>query len=256
MTLGFIYRITNKLNNKIYIGKTVNSIQHRWDQHISAAFANKDKDEYNFLLHKAIRKYGISAFEVEAIEEVKNENLSERESYWIAFYNSCILEEDANGYNMTYGGEGNLKISRQEIYDLWEEGFGSNSISQKTGHCSVSIKQVLQTLSTYSKEENFARNTGTKVYQYSSDGKLLRGYSSISMAARSVGVDPSVINKCCNGHKQSAAGSYWSYQADAIFENKKLKTWHPYRVLRCSLDGEVIEAYASLSEAARAMNKK
>ena len=91
MTLGFIYKITNKLNNKIYIGKTVNSIQYRWDQHVSAAYANKDKNEYNFLLHKAIRKYGTNAFEVETIEEVKNENLSERESYWIAFYNSCIL---------------------------------------------------------------------------------------------------------------------------------------------------------------------
>ena len=47
--MGFIYKITNKLNNKIYIGKTINSIQYRWDQHVSAAFANKDKDEYNFL---------------------------------------------------------------------------------------------------------------------------------------------------------------------------------------------------------------
>lgn len=256
MTLGFIYKITNKLNNKIYIGKTINSIQYRWDQHVSAAFANKDKDEYNFLLHKAIRKYGTSAFEIEAVEEVENEKLSERESYWISFYNSCILEENTNGYNMTYGGEGSLKINRQEIYNLWAEGFGSKFISQKTGHHSVSIKQILQTLSTYSKEEDFARNTGTKVYQYGSDGKLLAEYSSISMAARSVGVDPSTINKCCNGHKKSAAGSYWSYQPDAIFENKELKTWHPYKVLRCSLDGEIIESYASLSEAARAMNKK
>ena len=64
--MGFIYKITNKENGKIYIGKTVNTIQERWHEHISEAFNGNIS---NSLIHKAIVKYGIDAFLVEEIGE-------------------------------------------------------------------------------------------------------------------------------------------------------------------------------------------
>lgn len=257
MTLSYIYKITNKINNKVYIGKTTSTILNRWNQHISAAFSDKDKKDYNFLLHKAIRKYGKDNFIIEQIEEIsEDKELSNREMYWINFYHSCILEENSNGYNMTYGGEGSLKINREEIYNLWEQELGSVAISKQTGYHITSIKNVLSTLNSYSKEIDFARNTGVKVYQYDSNGALINSYPSISYAAKQVNVDPSVINKCCNGSKQSAAGSFWSFSSDAKFEPKNLKTWHSYKVKQYSLNEEFICEYKSLSAAARAMNKK
>ena len=51
--MGYIYKIQNKINNKIYIGKTVNTIQERWLEHIDEASRQDDT-----LLHKAIYKYG------------------------------------------------------------------------------------------------------------------------------------------------------------------------------------------------------
>ena len=69
--MGFIYKIENKQNGKIYIGKTVNTIRERWLEHIGEA--NKGD---NSLLHKAIRKYGENEFYVDFIEQCSNDELS------------------------------------------------------------------------------------------------------------------------------------------------------------------------------------
>ena len=114
--MNYIYKITNKINNKIYIGKTTHTVQYRWNQHTSASFTDKNKLDYNYLLHKAIRKYGKENFSLEILEEVEDEKvLSEKEMYYIKLYNSCVLEDNANGYNMTYGGEGPNKINKEKI---------------------------------------------------------------------------------------------------------------------------------------------
>lgn len=257
MTLNYIYKIVNKTNGKIYIGKTTYTVAYRWNQHISASTSDKEKDDYNFLLHKAIRKYGKDNFLVETIEEVEDvSKLSSREMYWINYYNSCILEENSNGYNMTYGGEGASKINKQEIFQLWSKGFGSLEIAKQTGHVPFSIRSILNTFNEYSKEVDFARNTGNTIFQYNENGELIGSYPSISYAARQVGVDPSVINKCCHGQKQSAAGFFWSFSPEEKFEPKKLKTWQAYKVGQYTLQDEFICEYKSLSDAARAMNKK
>lgn len=257
MTLNYIYKIINKTNGKIYIGKTTYTIAYRWIQHISAATSDKEKDDYNYLLHKAIRKYGVDNFTIEVVEEVEDESkLSSREVYWISHYNSCILEEDSNGYNMTYGGEGASKINKQKIFDLWTQGYGSLEIAKQTGHLAFSIRKVLDTFEDYSKEIDFARNTGNTVFQYNENGELVNSYPSIAYAARQVGVDPSMINKCCHGEKQSTAGFFWSFSAEQKFEPKKLKTWHAYKVGQYTLKDELVCEYNSLSEATRAMGKK
>ena len=95
-----IYKIQNKINGKIYIGQTINSIEKRFGSHIKAANNKKN----NSIIYKAIRKYGVQSFEVSVIDEAKDkETLNEKEKYWIKFYNSMDL---AIGYNMAPGGEG------------------------------------------------------------------------------------------------------------------------------------------------------
>lgn len=92
-----IYRFLNKINNKSYIGQSVN-IEQRYKDHVSRAF-NSKSDEYNSLIHKAIRKYGLNNFSFEILEECKKEELNEKEKFWIKQYNSFD-----NGYNLTTGG--------------------------------------------------------------------------------------------------------------------------------------------------------
>ena len=51
--MGFIYKITNQINKKIYIGKTIFSITRRFNQHLWESFNSKCSG-YNFILHKVI----------------------------------------------------------------------------------------------------------------------------------------------------------------------------------------------------------
>ena len=97
-----IYKITNLINNKIYIGKTVGTAEERFKRHCRDAKGNIKNTDY---FHLALRKYGLNNFKVEIVEtNIENkELLSQREIYWIDYYNSYNSEI---GYNLTKGGTG------------------------------------------------------------------------------------------------------------------------------------------------------
>lgn len=100
-----IYKITNKLNNKIYIGQTVRDLQTRFDEHM------RDQTSNDYF-HMAVRKYGRDAFLIEQIDTAETiEELNEKEIYWIKHYNSCIEFENCCGYNSVKGGSCNPMFS-------------------------------------------------------------------------------------------------------------------------------------------------
>jgi group I intron endonuclease len=93
----YIYLITNKINNKFYVGKTKKSIQERFKEHITLA----NQGNITFL-YNAIRKYGKENFEIQYLATAINEEqLNKLEMLWIKILNATEL-----GYNMTLGGEG------------------------------------------------------------------------------------------------------------------------------------------------------
>lgn len=110
-----IYKITNKINNKCYIGQSVDIYQ-RWDGHRSSSRPIEDGGD-NFIIHNAIRKYGLNNFSFEIIEKTNPSQLNEREKYWINYYDSYY-----NGYNATLGGDGSVQYDYQEIVSLWQIG--------------------------------------------------------------------------------------------------------------------------------------
>jgi group I intron endonuclease len=116
-----IYRITNSINGKSYIGQTKNKLKYRWKDHCR----NAEKDNNNYF-YNAIRKYGTECWTLETLEEVKDVNLlNEREIYWIEFYNTF-----KDGYNLRSGG-GQRTTIREEI----RKTFGrSRTEEQKTHH--------------------------------------------------------------------------------------------------------------------------
>ena len=89
-----IYKITNKINNKIYIGQSVNP-ENRWLNH---------KSDTKSYIGRALHKYGVEHFSFDILEWV--ENYDARERYWISYYNSY----GKNGYNLTAGGEGQQRL--------------------------------------------------------------------------------------------------------------------------------------------------
>ncbi len=116
----YIYVITNLVNNKVYIGKTGKSVQSRYKEHISNAHRESRKDK--FPLYRAMNKYGINNFKVECLEEIDtNKEASVREQYYIKKFNSCILFENCNGYNMTLGGDGGRCADYEQIVKVYIE---------------------------------------------------------------------------------------------------------------------------------------
>lgn len=93
----YIYKITNKLNGKIYIGQHLVPKYHEtFRRYMGSGIA----------ITEAYEKYGKENFDKEIIEYIdddeKHEHVSEREKYWITYYN-CMTP---NGYNISPGGEG------------------------------------------------------------------------------------------------------------------------------------------------------
>lgn len=99
-----IYKITNKINGKYYIGKTIYTVEWRWKIHVT----HSKREDDHLLFHRAIKKYGVENFVLEVIDTANNENeLNEKEKYWIEYYKSYLTE---NGYNLTKGGEGGALV--------------------------------------------------------------------------------------------------------------------------------------------------
>ena len=94
---GFIYKITNKINGKCYVGQTVN-IKKRWAKYKSL------KCEKHPKLYPALKKYGVSNFSFDIIDEsFSQDHLSKLETKHIVSLNSMD-----GGYNCNLGGDGGM----------------------------------------------------------------------------------------------------------------------------------------------------
>ena len=112
-----IYKITNNLNGKVYVGKSSN-IERRFTVHKTNA-----KHGVKTHLYNAMRKYGIENFTMEVITECELSELNELEKYYIAYYDSLN-----KGYNETIGGDGfcgckrskdAVEKGRQKLIEWW-----------------------------------------------------------------------------------------------------------------------------------------
>ena len=214
-----IYKITNKINQKIYIGKSIR-IERRWSEH-KAEINNLNNQSH---LYRAMRIYGLENFLFEIIEICPNDNsiLSEREKYWIQYFNSY-----QTGYNETKGGEGIFKYDPKEIYKLWDNGYSILEITQIM-HCEQqTVYNNLKNYPTYSTEESKRRaNPHRKqkikelaieklsypVYQYDLEGNFIAEYSNLSEAAKHFGydIDNSITKVINNSDRKIAYGYQWS----------------------------------------------
>ena len=150
-----IYKITNKINGKAYIGQSHN-IEERWKQHKLRSFS-LGYSEYNSCLHKAIRKYGLENFSFEVLEECEPEQLNEREIYWIDYYQTFSSNLD-KGYNQTAGGEGTTKWNKDlnTIIDyLLNTDLSQTKIAKLTGHTQSLVGGINSGRYCYNKNLNY-----------------------------------------------------------------------------------------------------
>ena len=95
-----IYIIKNNINDKVYIGQSVD-IACRWRAHCYSA--TKERQDSYTQIHSVMRQYGVENFWYEVLEECEYQELDEKEIYYIKKYNSYL-----NGYNMNEGGKSSI----------------------------------------------------------------------------------------------------------------------------------------------------
>ena len=251
--MGYIYKVTNSINNKIYIGQTRRTIPIRWQEHIRDSF--HQSRSYTSILHYAIRKYGEQAFIVEEVEQCDNEILNEREIFWINYYDSCN-----GGYNISHGGNGYLKHEDEELLDLWDSGLSAGEIALQLDLCVDTVTRRLKLCDIDQDEivkrgyKLIARANQKPIYQYDLDGNFIRGFKNVDEAEKITGIknikaSSGTIHKIMGGHR-------WSRQCLEKIETKR-KTTNGGRcrvVHQYSIDGEYIKSYDSMIDAANSIN--
>lgn len=132
--MGFIYKITNTINGKSYIGKTEESIDKRWKEHLRDFKRERCKDRP---LYRAMNKYGIENFILECLEET--EFTSTREIFWIETFGTYL-----SGYNATIGGDGKCYVDADLILKLNVVGLNVVDIKRLTGYDRNTINSYLK----------------------------------------------------------------------------------------------------------------
>ena len=233
-----IYKTTNLINGKIYIGKDSNNNEH----YIGSGTK----------LLKAIEKYGRSSFKKEILETcISEQELADREKYWISYYNSL---NSTIGYNIAEGGFGgntrkaytdlekaeyvkknqkarlkSLKvkaayeakkgIARPNHSKIMKELYASGQfIPHNLGK--LTPEEVRQKISkankgrklTTEQRNNIAKAKYKPVKQFTLDGTYLETYPSIKHASEVCKIGRDSIYGCCIGKYKQGGGYVWEYQ--------------------------------------------
>lgn len=252
--MGYIYLVTNLINNKKYVGQTTLTIEERWSQHIYDAIFKYD----DFYFHKAIRKYKKENFKIEKVCECLNSELDDKEIYYIDFFKTYYIYNQ--GYNLTRGGCGGTKVKEEEIMKLWYSGISAAEIAKDFNLYIRTVTDVLKRYNIsqdeiYSRGHKFgARFRQKKIYQYNFDGKLINIYNNLEDMHEKTGYTKDYISAACRHTYPSANGYLWVYEDDETLIQDLLakippKINHP--VLQYSLNGELIREYSSYSEVER-----
>ena len=188
--MAYIYKITNDINKKVYIGMTTRSVELRWKEHLRHS---------SQLIDAAIQQLGKEHFKIEVIEECSEEEVDDKEIYWIKFYNS--YEE---GYNVTIGGRDSKMIMTNKVdlvIQLWNEGLTVNRIVEATklnvetvrGYLNkngIDHEQIRQRANIY-----IGKAKAKPVGQYDLDDNLIKVWDSQAQILREKGYAKSTLER-------------------------------------------------------------
>jgi group I intron endonuclease len=205
--LAYIYKITNKINGKIYIGKTTLTIPLRWKEY---KWKSRNALSNHVPLYQAMAKYGINNFEITEIEQCNDDDVDNREKYWISFYDSYN-----NGYNATLGGEGKATCDHTLIYSLWNTGKDITQIAEITGYGREAVRNALDKygISIQERLERGYHAQGRVTAKLDKETEeILEVFPTAEAAARALGKNKGTnIQACCKNKRKTAYGFKWRY---------------------------------------------
>lgn len=200
--MGYIYKITNDINNKIYIGFTARNLDIRFKEHLTDRLRETERP-----LYRAMNKYGVEHFSIVLIEEVPDKDLQEREQYWITQYNSYH-----NGYNATIGGDGKPKLNYNEVVELYNKYQNIREVARQLDVERTIIQDILHSRNIPILPAALVtqQKSGKCIAQLDlNTEEIINTFPSCRAAAKALGVHPSGIARACKGERKSANGYKW-----------------------------------------------
>lgn len=238
---GYIYKIYNDINDKVYIGQTRTTIEERYKNHCTYARTKENKS----VLYRAMNKHGIENFHICEIVKIQNCNieslkleLNEVEKIYIKLYNSLVSE---NGYNIDKGGN-TVQYCCKKIKQYSFDGTLCNIFDSITkaaecmecdanvigNACHGKILSACGFIWRFYEDEfnkyrieanNYKQNSGSfkskMVNCYDINYNYVKTYNSITEAGESVGLKNAYhITNVCKGKRNFAGGFRWYYSND------------------------------------------
>lgn len=133
MKIVGIYKITNLIDGKVYIGQTVN-YNKRKKRHLSSL---ENGNHHNEHLQRAFDKYGEDSFKIELIKKCNIEELDKLERYYIKELDACNHDK---GYNMMYGGQRYRNFTKEVRLKMSEAGKGRKFTNEHKKKISLAHK--------------------------------------------------------------------------------------------------------------------
>ena len=211
--MGYIYKITNKIDKKIYVGQTIGDLETRWKGHLK-------KGSHCRYLSSAIKKYGVHNFEFKLVCITFDNLLDNMEIKYIEQYNSLV----PNGYNLRLGGnsgrhnaETKQKIS-ETLKNRYKNGLTRPSSHLGKPHSEMHKKKISESL----KGRRLSQETinkiilSKKIYkiiQFDILGNRLNSFETCQEAAEYIGTTRANVNHCCTGKRKTAKGYVWKYES-------------------------------------------
>ncbi|MEY2196817.1 tyrosine-type recombinase/integrase [Neobacillus sp. BF23-41] len=251
--MGLIYKIENHINNKVYIGQTINTIQRRYNgTSLKAIYENMHNDH----LRRAMRKYGLDNFSIEIlIESDSIDDLNGYEQYYINIFNSM---DPNHGYNKRDGGKNNKASTelKQKFSEIQTELKGikvicvdNNKVYSSLTEAAKEYNVKIDAIKIACKNHLKGATCGGMQWDYYIEGKTYELYdknfynaqpvicinskevfSSIREAERKTGLGG--IGACCRGEAHSIGGMQWAYYKDGEeYELKKFVSGHSRAVI-------------------------
>lgn len=270
-----VYKHTNKINGKVYIGITRTNVELRWRSDGSGY--RKCPKFYN-----AIKKYGWDNFS----HEILFTGLSKEEACTLEIALISKYTREGISYNISGGGEGcgivseetkeKLRQYRGEKASMFGKHPSKETIAKRlktmrerghydnrdTSHLAIYRLRKGKDSPMYGRKpsEKTLESLRTPVVQFTLDGKYITEFASLKDASEAVGVTPAAIANSIKGKTIKAGGYLWEYKSNLenidysspsftlVKRNSKVKK----KILRIS--GEESVLYSSISEAAKVNN--
>lgn len=200
-----IYKITNNINGKIYIGQTTRSLEERLSEH---------KRKRKPLISKALRKYGIENFSIEIIYEASTiDELNKKEFEFIRKYN-CITPNGYNqcegggntiGYNHTKEAKERMSKAKSKIYT------GENNPMYGKHHSDEAKKKMSEKRKNRKLTDEWKKKIGDSCKKKVINIDTGEIFNSIKEAAEYYNLKDTHISRVCKGKRNKTGGFRWKY---------------------------------------------